>query len=936
MDPLKAVLWGLCGASALSGGVSLLFSFRLKHPSLYRTHALMCLSIVVYLVCNIHLYSTASIDEYYTVSRVRMYGTALFHVALLLFAGEYTGVPLRRFTVPVSALFALFLAARHVFPPFLDSTVHGITLHPLPWGGHISMVDLAAGPLFIAYQALVISAYAVVFYAAALQYRVGQRRGAALLFAGVLTLFAALIHDTVVFNLSLSWPMISEAGFTGIILLVGVVISDELARSAALSETVAAGERRFQAIFNSTFQFIGLLDREGRILEVNQPALAFIGESHGRVRGHYLWESPWWNGLPDDGNEVREAVAAAAGGAFMRFSTRHVSKEGIVAHFDFSLKPIFDSGGQVELILAEGRDVSGLREAAETIARKNEELAAVNEELVASIEELEASNNAFEEQNRDLMEAQAELKLKEAELRRLIDNAPAVIYRQSLPDGVLTYIGGRCVDIFGLTARELLERQDIFDELLEFDWREYLRKAWYHIKRGIDPPTVDFGITQKSGEKRWLCQRSILIRGEHGEPLALEGIVYDITARRLAEEALQRSEYYLGSILRSTPDIIYRLDPQGTITYINEAVKKYGYEPARVIGTSLLDYVHPDDLDLARYRINERRTGSRATRFLELRIFTPRGGTVYFEYSASAIQATPVFLIHAEGLYNAPMPEPKAFIGTQGIARDITERKRAETALRESEQGLRAFIDQSFEGIVIIDEEGRVAEWNPVTERLSGIPRLEALGAAYWDVLYRLVPEERRTDGRRAELERMIRDALSTGVPIFSGPRLFENERTDGTRGYIEQVVFPIRTSKGFRFGSISHDVTDRFLLEKTLRESADRFRILIESSPIPVILARSGKVIFVNNAFRRLAMLEENEAVEGRNLLEFVAEERRAEVESYVRARLSGGEAPALYRSIGLRRDGSSFPYEISVVTVELPDGSATLAYVREVSDRS
>ena len=199
---------------------------------------------------------------------------------------------------------------------------------------------------------------------------------------------------------------------------------------------------------------------------------------------------------------------------------------------------------------------------------------------------------------------------------------------------------------------------------------------------------------------------------------------------------------------------------------------------------------------------------------------------------------------------------------TQGIARDITERKRAETALRESEQGLRAFIDQSFEGIVIIDEEGRVAEWNPVTERLSGIPRLEALGAAYWDVLYRLVPAERRNDGRRAELERMIRDALSTGVPIFSGPRLFENERTDGTRGYIEQVVFPIRTSKGFRFGSISHDVTDRYLLEKTLRESADRFRILIESSPIPVILARSGKVIFVNNAFRRLAMLEENEDI--------------------------------------------------------------------------
>jgi len=273
------------------------------------------------------------------------------------------------------------------------------------------------------------------------------------------------------------------------------------------------------------------------------------------------------------------------------------------------------------------------------------------------------------------------------------------------------------------------------------------------------------------------------------------------------------------------------------------------------------------------------------------------------------------------------MPEAEAFIGTQGIARDITERKRAETALRESEQGLRAFIDQSFEGIVIVDEEGRVAEWNPVAERLSGIPRREAVGAAYWDVLYRLIPDEKRTDGRRAEIERMVRDSLKTGIPAFTGPRRFEHRRPDGMRGHIEQVVFAIRTSKGYRFGSITRDVTDRHMLEKTLRESADRFRILIESSPIPVILAREGKIIFVNGAFRRLALLEDNHAVEGKNILEFVAEEKRAEVESYVRSRLSGGEAPALYRSIGLRRDGSTYMYEISVVTGELPHGPPTRA---------
>jgi len=895
----------------------------------------MCVGIVLYIACNARLYGTVSIDDYYAISRIRMYGTAVFHVALLAFAGAYTGVRLRRYGLVIAIIFAGFTAARHFFPPFLDSTVRGIALHSLPWGGQISMIDLTPGGAFIAYQSLVILTYIIVFITAAIQFNRGQKRKAVLLSGSALVLFAALIHDTAVFNMSLNWPMISEAGFTGIILLVGVVISDEVARSAAMSEEVAAGERRFHAIFNSTFQFIGLLDKSGRILEVNEPALAFIGQSAERVRGLWIWEAPWWRGLDDDKRRLRDAAKAAADGNFVRLATRHVSDDGAVAHFDFSLKPVLDSAGRVELILAEGRDVSEIREAADTIARNNEELAAVNEELTASIEELEASNEAFEEQNRELVSAQEDLRNKEAELRRLVDNAPAAIYRQSLPDGRLTFIGGRCTDLFGYTNEELLEHQELFDRIMEFDWREYLRKAWYYINRGIDPPTVDYCITHRSGEKKWLSQRSILIRGGEGEPLALEGIVYDITGRRLAEEALQRSEFYLASILRSTPDIIYRLDPKGVITYINDAIKKYGYESARVVGTSLLDYVHPDDMELARHRINERRTGERATRFLELRIFTPVTGTVHIEYSASAIQATPVFLIHAEGLYDCPIPEPEAFIGTQGIARDITERKRAEESLRESEQGLRAFIDQSFEGIIIVDEDGLVMEWNPVTERLSGISRREAVGTTYWDILYRLVPRERRTEERHIEIERAVREALRTGKPRFSGPRHFEHERADGTRGYTEQIAFPIKTSKGFRFGSISHDVTDRHLLEKTLRESADRFRMLIESSPLPILLARGGTLIFVNGAFRRLVFLGENDPVEGMNLLDFVAEEKRPEVESYVSARLHGEAAPSNYESIGLRSDGSTFPYEISVATVELPDGPATLAYVRDISER-
>ncbi len=152
-------------------------------------------------------------------------------------------------------------------------------------------------------------------------------------------------------------------------------------------------------------------------------------------------------------------------------------------------------------------------------------------------------------------------------------------------------------------------------------------------------------------------------------------IVRNITEQKMAEQALADSERELNSILRNTPDIIYRLDPTGTITFINEAVSEYGYSREELIGTSIFDLVHPDDLPLAENRINERRAGSRKTRTLELRMFHQGKEDADRVQSDTALGR--IFLIEAEGLY-ASSDSKDTFLGTQGIARDITERKKAE------------------------------------------------------------------------------------------------------------------------------------------------------------------------------------------------------------------------------------------------------------------
>ena len=138
-----------------------------------------------------------------------------------------------------------------------------------------------------------------------------------------------------------------------------------------------------------------------------------------------------------------------------------------------------------------------------------------------------------------------------------------------------------------------------------------------------------------------------------------------------AEAALRESEERLDSIIKCVPDIIYRLDDKGHITFISDAVIAYGYQPMDLVSRELLKIVHPADRDKAANRINERRTIKRDADYLELRFIVGSDGPTISE-------PEPVFLVNAQGLYVTERPDAKTFIGTQGIARDITQRKRRE------------------------------------------------------------------------------------------------------------------------------------------------------------------------------------------------------------------------------------------------------------------
>jgi len=142
---------------------------------------------------------------------------------------------------------------------------------------------------------------------------------------------------------------------------------------------------------------------------------------------------------------------------------------------------------------------------------------------------------------------------------------------------------------------------------------------------------------------------------------------------------LKASENSLNSIIKTIPDIVFRVDPDGRITFISPAIAKYITDPDELIGQSIFNFVFPEDLNKAQYRLNERRTGKRATTGLELRLLLK-----HQQYNLD--EEVGYFSLSAEGIYNFNPAGKKAFVGTQGIIRDITTQKRLESRLLQAQK----------------------------------------------------------------------------------------------------------------------------------------------------------------------------------------------------------------------------------------------------------
>ncbi|MFH1844392.1 MAG: ATP-binding protein, partial [bacterium] len=121
-------------------------------------------------------------------------------------------------------------------------------------------------------------------------------------------------------------------------------------------------EQRFKAIFNTTFQFIGLMEPGGTMVEINQTALDFGGLRRKDVIGQLCWKCSWWAGSPETQQTLRQAIDRAARGEFIRYNVDMLGMKENIATIDFSVKPVINDANEVILLIFEGRDITEIKQ----------------------------------------------------------------------------------------------------------------------------------------------------------------------------------------------------------------------------------------------------------------------------------------------------------------------------------------------------------------------------------------------------------------------------------------------------------------------------------------------------------------------------------------------------------------------------------------------
>lgn len=401
---------------------------------------------------------------------------------------------------------------------------------------------------------------------------------------------------------------------------------------------------------------------------------------------------------------------------------------------------------------------------------------------------------------RDITEhKRAEEALRETEERfsKAFHSSPAALSISLLEDGRLVEVNNAFLQLTGYSKSEVLGKTSL--ELGLWAASEHpMTMAQTFRERGA-VRDLETRLRKKSGEVGNVLVSVDLIE-LRATPCVL-GIVQDVTDRRRAEEALRASEERYRDLVENAHDIIYSHDLEGNYTSVNKAVEQItGYTREEALKMNLAQIVAPEYIEEARSMIRRKLAGEKETVY-DLEIVAKDGHRIAFELNTRLIQQDGV---------------P---VGIHGIARDITERKRAQEKLRESEERYRDLVENSTELICTHDLNGLILSANRAAIEVLGYDEKDYLGKGN---VRDILPIKVR-DQFDEYLARLRRDGVASGVMVAQTStgerRIWEYHNTLRTDGVAEPIV-----------RGMARDITERRRAEEQIKATSDQLRALSAS----------------------------------------------------------------------------------------------------------
>ncbi len=425
---------------------------------------------------------------------------------------------------------------------------------------------------------------------------------------------------------------------------------------------------------------------------------------------------------------------------------------------------------------------------------------------------------------RDITERiQSELTIREREekFRMIFENANDVIAYVDM-NGQITDVNRRMFDVFGFTSEEVIGKHYTEAGFLTSENIPMSEELFEEFMTGEDIPIIDFSGTRKDNKEIYIEVSPRLIK-QDGKMQGILAVIRDVTERKLVEAELRESEEKFRLIFENAYDEIIYVARDGTAIDVNKKVEEiFGYKREEIVGRNLREFTFfdADEFKRAEKLFNDALSGDPT----EIR-----------EFKARHRDGTPIYISASSTLVKRG-GEPE---GVLSIVRDITEQKKTEKILKESEEKFKLIFEKANDAIFYFDKNGVLIDANSKTFDLLGYKKEETIGKKISEFNH-IKPNDiedveavfkAAVNGETVpmfEMELLHRD----GTPVF----IEANSSVIGENGWIEGLVVIVR------------DITDRRKAEAKLRESEERFKTIFNSANDAIInIDINGMVVDAN-----------------------------------------------------------------------------------------